>query len=483
MRNTLLSFLALFGTATTQGQDMMVMYDISPNWTATDINGNSHTLYDYLDDGYTVIIDFSTTWCPPCIALHQAHTLNNLYNLYGPGTPTDRLMVFLVEVDPATDLADLQGTGGGGYLDWTAGTDYPIIDDAAVGDLYGVFGYPTVYTICPSRMISAHSYSASTSFMWAQAQTCNHYIVDSPNDATLIGMEPQVLCHGGDEAFHTIIRNEGTEPLTSATVEVVNIADSTVVSSVEWTGSLATYEMADVYPPAWNAPPGMQGVYYRLATSDDDGANDSTVVEHFYAQSPPSNGTEVIIEILTDDHAESLNWRLSNAFGAEVDRRDAGSYEDNTLYTHTYTLPTGVCWNFVLYNESIDHFEEPGYFRLRSAGGTFITVDECAEYITPGAFFYDQAYFATHETSTGIADVSEPAIAISPNPAQDRIMITGAGADATIQLRDAAGRLLRNERSTRADHVMDIGGLNNGVYLVGIRQGDRTTTRTLLVAH
>jgi len=72
-----------------------------PNFTATDINGTSHTLYDYLDDGYTVFIDFSATWCGPCWSFHQSHALRDLYEKHGPtGLPgvlsntTDDVMVF-----------------------------------------------------------------------------------------------------------------------------------------------------------------------------------------------------------------------------------------------------------------------------------------------------------------------------------------------------------------------------------------------------
>ena len=32
---------------------------IAPDFTTTDVNGNVHRLYDYLDDGYTVILDIS----------------------------------------------------------------------------------------------------------------------------------------------------------------------------------------------------------------------------------------------------------------------------------------------------------------------------------------------------------------------------------------------------------------------------------------
>ena len=78
---------------------------IAPNWTLTDIDGNSHTLYDYLDEGKTVVIDFSTTWCGPCWNYHQSHALKDVYNSYGPNG-TDEMMVFWIEGDLETDSAD-----------------------------------------------------------------------------------------------------------------------------------------------------------------------------------------------------------------------------------------------------------------------------------------------------------------------------------------------------------------------------------------
>lgn len=38
---------------------------IAPNFTTTDVNGNEHQLYNYLDMGYTVILQISVTWSGP----------------------------------------------------------------------------------------------------------------------------------------------------------------------------------------------------------------------------------------------------------------------------------------------------------------------------------------------------------------------------------------------------------------------------------
>ena len=79
MKNIYLSItlIALFSTQSLYAQ--LPNGSIAPDFTLVDLNGTSHTLYDYLDAGQTVFLDFSAVWCPPCWSYHISGALEDLY--------------------------------------------------------------------------------------------------------------------------------------------------------------------------------------------------------------------------------------------------------------------------------------------------------------------------------------------------------------------------------------------------------------------
>lgn len=192
------------------------------DFTLTDLNGVEHTLFDYLDDGKYVCLDFFAYWCGPCMDL--ADDFSDNYNMYGCNAGD---VIFLsVEYEgtdaqvhdfetsfsgsnPAPVASGMEGNGG------------------AAHSAYGIAAFPTFILISPDGTIVEQD-------IWPMDVD----ILD--NTLAGYGLTHMTCTNDIDEA----VVEFGVYPVpasdvlnvqlneTGSTVDLINIVGSTVISKV-----------------------------------------------------------------------------------------------------------------------------------------------------------------------------------------------------------------------------------------------------------
>ncbi len=450
---------------------------IAPDWTGTDLNGNSHHLYAYLDSGYTVFLDVSATWCQPCWNYHNSHAFANLYNQYGPGTTENKVRLFMIEGDPTTTVQDLYQATSNSWGNWVAGTPYPIIDDANIADDLDIGYFPTIYKICPNRIITEVG-QLTTSQLWNSVSSCKN--AEHPTDAALLPLVDKLRgCANRPMDLVTRIQNMGTEPLTSATIEVRRAGN--VLGTVDWTGNLPTYGV-DFVNVASYTPTGNTQVTFQI-TSADDNASNNTKSELVLASTYVANSTQVTFELQTDNYGNETTWKLFKPDGSIY--ADGGPYPSGAgqpLHTYTWNLEDGNCYRLEVYDQYGDGFccsYGQGYYKVKVGN----------QVIFQGGQFgsQDTKFFGVEDASAGVTENTlTSSLNVYPNPTSGLVeleynMDLGHTVNATVT--DMVGKVVMRRTLQPTGGIqhetIDLGNLDNGVYILRLEANGQQATRTI----
>lgn len=338
----------------------------APNLVVTDLEGASHNLYNYLDQGKTVILDFFIVNCTSCE--DGAPFLDEFWNTNGPNG-NDQIQIISIEVSNASDQMVQETT-----QIW--GINNPLVNLSETPELFDSFimGFPTYVVVCPDRsMTSIVDFDFPETILAWEQNTSLCEFGSNFTDVNLLTDEI-IFCKETASA-NIVVGNVGTTLVNELTIDV--FIDSNYHSSIQWNHLLPSNSNTNTTPfPIHFMGDNISGetIEFRVHTSAD--INPSNNVEYHDINNGLSTpNSELTLKIKMDNYPNDLVWQITNA-SEEIILEGVGSdYNAYEEIETTVVLDTNDCYTFTITDSSGDglccSFGE-GYFNILSNQDTLV---------------------------------------------------------------------------------------------------------------
>ncbi len=373
----------------------------APDFELQDLNGNTWHLYELLEAGKHVILDFSATWCSPCWAYHETGILNEAYTLYGP-EGTNELMIFMIEGDDQTnvdclyDLPDCSYTTKG---DWTAGTLYPIINDDYIADAYRIQGWPTQFHICPYKLINNTNQPGLETIDYF-LHSCVEPVGEHNASIEAFTSYSGDFCHSIATAPSIKVTNQGHQVIEHATATCY--INGELRSTISWEGRVIPFDTYNLSFPEITISE-TANVLVRIDSVNgviDDHMGNNHVSAQFIP-APARTQNRMQLELKTNTLPEGVYWEVTNSDSAVLYKGgnatvigkedDGGTYTGiNKVYTISIPLPGDGCYAFSIYD--INGMNAGvAYYKITGASGEMIAHGEPVPFYGHELFNIQQA--------------------------------------------------------------------------------------------
>jgi hypothetical protein len=421
----------------------------------TDLNGNTYDIDALISGGKTIFIDVSATWCGPCWNFHQTHILDDLYTQYGP-TGTDEVRVFWIEGDATTAVDLISGIGTNTQGDWTAGTTFPLIDDAAAANTLQIGFFPTLYMICPSRRVWHISPSEVGAYWPVSQHIANARACANPIDAVYNSYTGETATCGYISQLKVQIQNKGVNTLTSAGIGAK--VNGNTIAYYDWTGSLEQFQSVEVNVGANLFTSPSTDVEFTVYTSGNDVAPTDNVGVQTIVLAPEVTNTSLIVKVTTDQYGSESSWKIRKGNNALL--ASGGPYTDlaavgTTVQPDvTVTLPAMDCYKF----EMLDAFGD-GLCCNYGQGGYQVTTSDGTIVLSGGEFGATEAKRISYGVTSIGEELSSATLNVFPNPSTGICNVTmnmTKNEDVSIRVYNMLGALVSSR---------DLGSLTPGDYI------------------
>jgi hypothetical protein len=144
------------------------------------------------------------------------------------------------------------------------------------------------------------------------------------------------------------------------------------------------------------------------------------------------------------------------------------TYDDND----NATLIESFAWNSDLndWERNISGHVEIFYNNMRSGYEMFGL---------GGSIF--NIHYICKEESVAVKETKNPTVLIYPNPAQDRVFISGITEKSQLAIYDISGKLVLKQ-TISSEQTINVNNLKSGIYLINIRNNTQNITKKLLIS-
>ena len=445
---------------------------IAPDFTATDIDGVEHNLYDLLDEGKTVILDVFATWCPPCWSYHQTHALKDIYEMYGPDG-TDEMYVFGIEGDASTNLDclyDRAGCNSSTMGDWVEGVPYPYIDSRDIAVSYGITYFPTIFMVSPNRLVSEigqlnfERIEALKELAPTLTDGMNPSVIKAKSISTSVcsafwPVEPTYL-----------ISNMGTETITSGLIRVYQNGEG--VYEKLWNGEAKPFGIIEeVRVPSDILK---ETTTYEVALENINGTGENIIMYSDQISFETENAVEISIQLDENAQEDNNRYQILDEDGNVLHERIMN--ENGALYTNRHTVPSTGCFSFVIYDDGGDGID-----------GEITVTDQVGNFI-----FGDNAFLAEGRSDFNVGMVTSVAdlingldFSVAPNPVREVLNLNvnlDTAMELSVSVKDLSGKTLKKQTSNSFSAGynsinLEVSDLDQGFYFIVVENADGIMTQ------